>query len=317
MFYQKFAAAFEASVPNERCADGPRGAIHMPLLYRDVRMAGQRGALYLSGSDVMIASMRSSTFKLISRASGAMVTGLMGLLMGLLVGLLVLACSSAEKRERDSNRRTIRKLIPYSLHYRRTPFIGADPAVGPGGIDYQTNPRPGARFDCEPMKSLFKEIDLISLRRCLGTLKSDLVVLYRLKRDPAPFLVLDENPEMKPDCLRTALANIPVPREIFFQSNEEGVMSCYSSRLDIEADELFWVKVPKAKTALRLDFPLASPPETDEQTHLLLMSWAMAPFWRDPGHHLISHLVPDALCRACLGKENMLENSGPPVLLWP
>ncbi|OFZ19689.1 MAG: hypothetical protein A2X94_16675 [Bdellovibrionales bacterium GWB1_55_8] len=238
------------------------------------------------------------------------------LILTLCVSVLFNACSTASRSKEVNRTRAITQFVPYSVHFRRTPTKGADPYAGPGGNDYVAEKLPDARFDCEPLQSLFKDIDLDGVRKCLASISNQVDVLYRLSRDPAPAFTLDEN-ESVPECLKKGLKEIPVPREIFFETVEESRPVCYAGRLNIEEDELFWVKLPIARKALRLSFPLDAPPNSDAETVLLLFSWAITPFWNDTPRSIPSVFVPDAVCDACLGSKNRLDPSAPPPRLWP
>ncbi|HAR43228.1 MAG TPA: hypothetical protein DCS07_11470 [Bdellovibrionales bacterium] len=226
------------------------------------------------------------------------------------------ACSSTNKSNQNTAVKMIHQLVPYSLHVRRPAVPGADPNVGPGGPDYQTQPLPNERFDCEPYSDLLKEISIDGLRACLSTMKSEAVVTYQMKRPPAPFYELQKG-ENVPPCLLQELPKIPLPREVVFESNEEGFMGCYSSRLDLEADELLWVKVPKARTVLNLTLPTAfAKARTDEEVRLLFLSWMLTPFY-DSQRFIPSRVVPDVLCTRCIGEKNMSNASKSPIVLWP
>ena len=236
----------------------------------------------------------------------------------LIIFILVLdsGCTSAKKRETERNRRQIHQIVPYTLRVRRPPGPGAHPTVGPGGVDYQSDPLPNERFDCEDVPWLFKDVDLVEARACLTSLTSTASVLYRLKRVDAPYLEIDAVDET-PSCLVSALPKIPLPREFFFQSNEEGQLRCYGTRLDIEADEIAGLKMPRNRLALRIDLPLAQAPLNDKETRLLLLSWVLTPFWENDGHYLPSKIMPDHLCNACLGEKERVKDTDPPPTLWP
>lgn len=209
----------------------------------------------------------------------------------------------------------LHKLIPYTLRVRRPASPGANPKVGPGGIDYRSEPLPDAHFDCETATWLFRELKLADIRSCLAPLKS-LSVSYRVKWLPVPYLELDAGDET-PECLKSTLSSIPVPREIFFQSNEDDRLECYSSRLNIESNEIADFKLPIAKTAVKVEFPLLQPPKDDDETRMLLLTWALTPFWDRSDGTLLSHLVPDTICGACLGEKTKLGPTSPKPLSWP
>ena len=238
--------------------------------------------------------------------------------MMLLVAVMGLsgACSSASKNNSVNVTKQIRQLIPYSVHVRRPAVLGADPNVGPGGPDFKTEPLPNEKYDCQPYADIFKDISEIKIRECLNTVKSEVTLRYRMNRAPAPFYELEKN-EHVPPCFEEVLPKIPLPREIVFQSNEEGSLGCYSSRLNIEADELFWVKVPKAKTVLDIMVPSVFEEAANEEAfRLLLLSWMIAPFYDDK-NYIPSTVMPDVFCIACMGERNMSKATKAPIVLWP
>lgn len=209
----------------------------------------------------------------------------------------------------------LHKIIPYTLRMRRPPGPGANPKAGPGGADYHSDPLPDAHFDCEGAAWLFRELKLDQVRSCLAPLKS-ISVLYRVKWLPTPYLELDLSDDT-PACLKSVLAAIPVPREIFFQSNEDGRLECYSSRLQIESNEIAGFKMPIKKTSVKVDFPLVQPPKDDDETRALLLTWALTPFWDRADGTLVSHLVPSQICTACLGEKTKLGPTDPEPQTWP
>jgi hypothetical protein len=209
----------------------------------------------------------------------------------------------------------LHRFIPYTLRVRRPPGPGANPKAGPGGIDYRSDPVPDANFDCKEVAWLFKDLKLEDLRACIAHAKGGRAV-YLVRRLPVPYLELQEEDDM-PACLKAVLATIPLPREIFFQSVEGDRLACYSTRLAIEANEVVGFKMPIDKAEVRLDFPMATQPKDDDEMRMLLMSWALTPFWDHSNSTLTAHLVPDKICATCLGERTMLKPGDPEPVSWP
>ena len=233
----------------------------------------------------------------------------------LMILLFATSCGSASKDLKPQDH-AISQLIPHTLHFRRTPVSGADPFAEPGGTDYRVETPPNERMNCEPVSILFLEIDLPKTRACLASIQEPQEVFFRLQRAPAPSLVLEDG-EKTPPCLKELLPTIAVPREIFFETVEEAGPACYGARLDIEEDELFWVKLPIAKKSLRLEFPFEVLPQTDEETRLFLLSWVLTPFWNGTPRVIPSVYLPNSLCNRCLGEKNRVNRNAPPPILWP
>ena len=192
-------------------------------------------------------------------------------------------------------------------------------------MDYRSNPLPNERLDCETVSALLQEIPLSTVRECLASIQEPVSVSYRLRRVAVPYLELDE-PETAPVCLARALPRIPVPREIVFQARAARVaqsapggsapLDCYSSRLDLEADEVLGSKLPMARVALRFELPLENSPATDAELSRTLAAWALTPFWNPQEQAIPSKLMPDRLCRVCLGEKQMKESPYDPQH-WP
>jgi hypothetical protein len=241
-------------------------------------------------------------------------------LAALLLLPLVLGCSTVQRDEKTEH--SIQKVFVNKMRVRRPVGAGADPAAGPGGIDYRSDPLPNERMDCETLASLFSELDLPRVRMCLAQLDEETEpVSYLLKRDARPSLVL-EKPEQAPDCLRLELPVIPVPREIVFQSPERGQYTCYAARIDLEANQIWGeLKLPTDKLAVVLRFPLAKPPTNSEETIRVLAAWALTPIWGESsgkkGRQLTAKIVPDGLCRRCLGNKDFQAEGSLDHLLWP
>ncbi len=247
--------------------------------------------------------------------------GLLATSCAVLSGLALFGCSGKEKvNDRPRNVVRIKKLVPYTMKVRRPPGEGADPKVGPGGEDYSSKPLPDARFDCQSPAWLFSEMPLDKIRSCLAGIKEPIELHYRLERYASPFLKLAiKDPEATPACLIEVLGKIPVPREIVFQSNEEGRLECYSSRLNVAANQKSGVRLPthRLDVVVNLPLPLESMPADDHKTMMLLLSWALSPYWDKDPPSLEAHLMPEAICNVCLGEKEKLKQSDPVQELWP
>jgi hypothetical protein len=236
-----------------------------------------------------------------------------------LCGLLT-ACSHASKSSSSGESSPapvteyhLHKLVPYTLKVRRPSFAGIDPKVGPGGADYRSAGTPDAHYECKDAAWLFRDVNLAELRDCVTTEKAG-HASYVLKRVAVPYLEMEEDGETL-SCLKKLLPKIPLPREIFFQSTEGGRLACYGARLHLEADEIAGFKMPFDRAGMKLEFPLTFPPLNDPQTVMLLMTWAMTPFWEKGT--IAAHLVPDRICSVCLGEKTMLKPTDPEPVLWP
>ena len=210
------------------------------------------------------------------------------------------SCSSTPK----SDNYVFKDLIPKNLRVRRPLTEGANDGIN----------------SCQKVTELFSipefQLHLQEVRNCLATLTEAVTVNYRLKRAPAPYLFLDEDPKNTPACLKLTLKRIPVPREIIFDStefNRMGERDCYTSRLDVEANDLLGAKLPTHRLALMIEFPLPHIPVTDDETSRLLGSWSVALF-RDPetGDWRAKYLS-SKLCKQCIGARP----EDPHPIFWP
>lgn len=224
-------------------------------------------------------------------------------------------CSSASKKSVHS----IHQLWLYNLHYRRPPQIGADPDAAYGELEYESHPKPNAQFDCLPLKNLFSNLNLDSIRSCLQSSNQMMMsqsLYYELHREISPYLAL-QDPDQAPDCFRALLVNIPIPREIFFQSNEGGQLNCYSSRIWLSKDVFLGIKDSLSSFNVEVKFPIPNLPTTHDETLMLLTSWVMMAYWDDSGHGFVSRIVPDDMCQKCMGRENMFLEGDRLPPLWP
>jgi len=168
---------------------------------------------------------------------------------------------------------------------------------------------------------MLKDIDIAAVRECVRLIQKG-AVEYRLVRAIQPYLEMEPDQPEVPECLKTSLPRIPVPREIFFRTLDRGEPRCFSARVNIEADEVLGMKLPKARWALRIGFPLAVLPEETADTKRLIAAWALTAFFRDqPGGatgSLPSQYVPERLCQACMGRKTRdLKASFSEAPLWP
>jgi hypothetical protein len=224
------------------------------------------------------------------------------------------SCSSAPVQPKS-----VRKILPFNLQVRRPPGPGANPHAGPGGEDWTSRPLPTAKLDCESAVALVQAMPLGEIRACLSSLgtgnQTAPEARYRLRPEPVPKLELLD-PEGAPECLRRVLPEIPVPREIVFQARVEERVDCYASRLDLEAGTVFGVRMPWKKWNLKLRFPLEVELKDEAITARWLAAAAVTPLFGGDPAELRSMLMPDALCKRCMGEEAFLRGRTAEVE-WP
>ncbi len=248
------------------------------------------------------------------------------LLLAFAFAFITSACSSTPKDMHWTS-----QLYPPTLMVRRTPHAPARPKAMGSEPEFKSDPLPNEHYDCEPIGAMWKGMDLKANRECLSTVnttKERLEVSYRLVRDPAPYLQpLD--PEETPACLKETLPKIPVPREIFFQTQLRAVglvkagqeatsLSCVNARINLEDDELWGWKLPIGRVNLAMVFPMMELPSNDDETRMLLQAWGLR-LLRDPERQqqFPVKIVPDFICRRCLGRDRWLEPHNPLPPLWP
>jgi hypothetical protein len=249
------------------------------------------------------------------------------LIFSLLIGGA--GCSSVEEQNQKNSRAWIDKIALQTLHFRRPQGAGADPNAGPGGEDYQSKPLPGSNLDCEPADQLFRGLKLDEIRACLNRTESstqDFILTYSVQKSIQPALVL-KNEELKkgdshrPACLDQLLKSIPVPREIYFQGVREGYpgeLGCFASGLTPEAPPLIGFQLMPNRLELVVRIPPLRPLKTNQDVQLLLLSWVLRPFRDARRNQIEARVVPDRLCRLCIGEKNLVRaDSIPPVPLWP
>ena len=238
------------------------------------------------------------------------------------------ACSSAPKQEE----RSLKKLLLYNLALRRPLSVGAKPGAVRGEKEFQVTPKLNAQFDCMPLRRLYRDVDFFKLEKCFKAVEKSgwkQTVYFELQKSVAPYWKrkephledddpFEEQPDAReveiPQCIKEVLDKIPIPREIFFQSNEEGSLNCYSARIGIDEDSLLDSKLQK--TELTLAFPLERVPSTEREMKFLLATWSLAPFFNAEGQ-IKSKLVPSHVCGKCIGEANLFLEADPLPPLWP
>jgi len=233
-------------------------------------------------------------------------------------------CSSVEKETQEKSRAWIDQIALQTLHFRRPQVAGADPDAGPGGVDYQSKPLPGSNLDCEPADQLFKGLKLDAIRTCLSSSKlsaQDFILTYSVQKSILPVLVLRKDRVARPACLDELLSEIPIPREIYFQGVREGKkheIDCFASGLTPEASPLIGVRIMSETLDLAVRVPPVRPLKTNQDVRLLLLSWVLRPFWEPQRNQIEARVVPDRLCRLCIGEKNLVRSDSiPPIPLWP
>jgi hypothetical protein len=160
------------------------------------------------------------------------------------------------------------------------------------------------------------------LRQCLKGIQEKGFVTYRLVRDFQPKLEIKEEDDT-PACLLRLLPTIPVPREIVFQSPDLGTIQCFSSRLNIEADRVVGFRLPVAKAGLLISFPIRTELDSDEAVYRLVLAWALTPLWNDGSFgleekgKLQAQVMPDRLCKTCVGEKDFITDPETFEPLWP
>lgn len=248
---------------------------------------------------------------------------------------LMLGCSSVDQQEQENSRAWIDRIVLVNLHFRRPQGAPADPQAGPGGEDYQSKPLPNSRLDCEPSEKLFTGLKLDAIRACLSGSNlsdQDFILTYSVQKSIQPVLKLrPESPKSKekavkkgkphrPACVDELLGEIPVPREIYFQGvrdSEKGELGCFAAGLTPDASPLLGVRLMKEKTELAVTIPPRRALKTNQDVQLLLLSWALRPFWNTQRNQMEARVVPDHLCRLCIGEKNLVREGIPAVPLWP
>ncbi len=221
----------------------------------------------------------------------------------------------------------MRSILLYNLHFRRPAAVGAMPNAIPGELEYKSYPLPNRSLDCRPLKSLFETIDLVAARKCLVGLKGSLLtqeLIYRLKREAAPFLWLEPTKNVPP-CFQEVLKKIPVPREIFFQSstrrsfeiNDGLQLGCYSARIPVAAEDFLEIKEVFTKWVLKVSLPISSILKNDRETIHFLSTWALAPFLDETKKGVLSKVVPTELCQTCMGAQSLFLGTEPLPPQWP
>lgn len=231
-------------------------------------------------------------------------------------GFLV-ACSTASLQDQH----LLHKLILYNLHVRRPLTPAASLNAEHGEYDYQSHPKPSANLDCQPLSFLFNQLNMRELRSCfesVSKMQNVKPVSYTLHREHAPFLKLDNPDNSVPQCIAKLLDQIAVPREIFFQSTDEGELACYSARMPLEGEGKLGIQYYLESTKVVVRLPMeAEVPKNEEEITILLGTWAVTPFVRNEQSMIMAKIATEGVCRKCLGEENvLLDKEGlPPV--WP
>jgi hypothetical protein len=231
----------------------------------------------------------------------------------------ILSCSSVPKNEK-----IIKRIIPKQIRMRSPPSPGADPLAGPGGADYKSLSAPHPQFECEKAEKLFDHFDLKKIKDCLLSVKKPMGLLYRLKREVISHLFLIPNSETT-QCVKALLSQIPVPREIIYQAHEEAPLegapvkrlNCYASRLDLEANEWMGARLPTHRVDIKVWIPLEVEPRSDEELLGVLTSWAITPLWDEQIQGLRAKILPDHLCKKCIGEKEWLKGNEHDIIFWP
>lgn len=228
----------------------------------------------------------------------------------------------------------VKNILTETLRVRRPKYRGANPKADPGTKEYKSEAPVGSDFDCRRPGWMLRGRDLLQIRQCLLSFEDineeeedvTLEYTYRLIRKNQPYFELEglkdyledkeaKDEDWKENCMYELLAQIPVPREIFYQSLEGGEPVCYSSRLGIEGNRVFGVKTPLKKFEMKIRFPLRieESPNNNADVVRLLVAWGLTPFFgggKDQDF-IPAKKVPDMICNRCLGRARRTNVGGP------
>ncbi len=240
------------------------------------------------------------------------------------------SCSSSKKEPSPPRSQKGEIILPgillYNLHFRRPEQIGASFNAIPGEEDYKSKSPSDARYNCQPLKELYEGIDLQAARECLqnstqsASLRNTPELRYRLFRDTAPYLALEppsDSTLSNPECYQKHLSQIPVPREIFFQSKVRGELDCYNSRLDLKSEEFLRIQSTLYRDHLHVPLPIIDPPQSEEDTILFLATWSLTPFLTRKENTVSAKYVSSYICRTCIGTSHLYGQHDKLPPSWP
>lgn len=216
----------------------------------------------------------------------------------LLLGVLTLGlvqCSTIDSKTDH----WVHRIIGYQLHIRRPEAAAAKPTADRYEPEYTSHPLPNERFDCEPFDDMYKKFSFKDLKKCLVAVNythEGAPISYLLDISQAEPVWRLEQKEDTPDCIRTSLQTIPVPREIFFQGEENGKLGCYSSSVEF------------VQSSMRLSFRLEGLPNGEADMLQLIKTWSIAPFVDDSKQAIRAKAVSTEICLQCMGRENVFLN---------
>lgn len=232
--------------------------------------------------------------------------------------ILASACSSPGSVGGNGGFHSVGSLVLSTLFIRRPVGAPADPQASPGGEDYQSDPLPNPRLDCAAPESLWRNWDLKAIRSCLNEVHKEITLVYQLQKTARPLLSLQKEDPGAPSCVKELLKEIPVPREIFFEGvDDRNHFDCYASGIRPEDNDWWAVRLISTQRKVRIDLPLTAELSDDRSTQLLLLSWALAPFQDPTTNRIPSQIVPEALCRKCLGDSSFIRSPRLALPLWP
>ena len=232
----------------------------------------------------------------------------------IILSLFLLSCSTGARKKIDH----LHHILLYNLHVRRPLSLGASPYAEKGEEEYESRPKPNSRFDCEPIKWLYREMDLQALQQCLVVstqVKNPVFISFVLKREVAPYLELNEqtNDQPAPECMKHLVKKILVPREIFYQSAESGELACYSSDLSSLDEKMLGF----SEFMFVVDLKEVVPPENEAALLMLLGTWSLMPFLTENSSEIKAKNFPAELCMKCMGEKNLFRDKKSLPPYWP
>ena len=227
----------------------------------------------------------------------------MRLVAKFLIILSLASCSSGTKSSEDKGV-VVPQVYVGPIQMRRPAAPPINPKEAAGSDRYaRKNEADDSTLECQSIDQLFNQTQLQMVLVCLATLKDPIILKFQLLRHTEPEWVLQVSDDT-PDCLVENLSYIPIPREVFFLADHEGVLSCINGRIDIERDDSLDSVWNETETKMSIFLGKDDKPKSVNDAARTLKAWALSPFFgKDKSLH--GKTVPRKMCQACFKNEKL------------
>ena len=218
------------------------------------------------------------------------------------------SCTRSYMVKSESTKINVEQVNVLSVGYHRPEYAPAD------HDDFNNKNR---ELSCEHPESLWKDLvkNHSSVRECLNSIENGNAIYFYVPATQ-PYLELDLEEEKNPECLKTVLPKILLPREIYYtgrqkgQTLDEDPLECFSSSFSVDTNQLMLTPTSFLKKKIVIPFPMrrSLTKSQDLTMWLTVTTFTILKSDEKAEGHLLATPVPESVCKACFKYDAYFED---------